>query len=303
MMLFLLQAELVQADRREEEVRQEKRVLEERCREADGEVLLLQKRLEAEVGTRLKIQELQARAEGEVKRLQEQGEVAKEEAREFSTKLAQVTGREAAAQTELKSVRTELEMAQMHLAQFRGSEADAGSSSELGGAAVPGRSLPIPAPWSAMPPREVASLTRELGQARNGQVEALASKDRVGREGDLQAGRLSKTKEQENEEKKRLAMNLVQGVNGNMVLGELCQKGPTFKPDIFPTNDNKLSVSKRQSISQMPIEKKAMRRELILITELPKANPLKPFVCQQCTYQCKSDKERLRHTKITHGNK
>jgi hypothetical protein len=39
-----------QAGRREEEVRQEKRVLEKRCREADGEVLLLQKRLEAKVG-------------------------------------------------------------------------------------------------------------------------------------------------------------------------------------------------------------------------------------------------------------
>ena len=77
----------------------------------------------------------------------------------------------------------------------------------------------------------------------------------------------------------------MQGVNENIVLGGLSQKGPTFKPDIFPTNDNKLNVSKRQSASQMPIEKKVMRRELIISTKLPEANPLKPFVCQQCTYK------------------
>ena len=94
-----LQAELVQADRREEEVGQERRMLEKRCREADGKVLLLQNRLE-------------------------------------------------------------LEMAQMHLAQFRGSEADAGS----GGSSS-----------------EVASLTMKLGLARNSQAEALASRDHVGR--------------------------------------------------------------------------------------------------------------------------
>ena len=40
-----LQAELVLAGRREEEVRQERRVLEKRCREANGEVLLLKNRL------------------------------------------------------------------------------------------------------------------------------------------------------------------------------------------------------------------------------------------------------------------
>ena len=131
-----VQAELVQADRREEEVRQERRVLKKRCREGDGEVLLLQNRLEA------------------------------------------------AAQIELKSVRTELEIAQMHLAQLRGSEADAGSKGSFS---------------------DVASLTRELGLARNSQAEALASRDQMARERDLdtQGGRLSETREQINKVKKR----------------------------------------------------------------------------------------------------
>ena len=216
-----LQAELVLAGRREEEVRQERRVLEKRCREANGEVLLLKNRLEVEVETRLHIQELQARTEGEVKRLQEQAEVAKEKGREFDTKLAQVTGREAAAQKELKSVRARLEMAQTHLAQLCGSEADAGS----GGSSS-----------------EVASLTRELGLARNSQAEALASRDHVGRERDLgiQAGRLSKTREHLNKERKRLAVNLVQGVkNEKGKLRGKTQVGSTFKPGIFTTNDKK----------------------------------------------------------------
>ena len=158
-----LQAGVEEAGRREEEGRQERRVLEERCREAEGEVLLLRQRLEVEGGTGLQIQELRARTEGEVKRLQEEVQVAREEGREVGTKLAQVTIREAAAQKELKSVRTELEMAQVHLTQLRGSGAAAGG----GGSSS-----------------EVASLTTELGLARSSLAEALASRDHVGRERD-----------------------------------------------------------------------------------------------------------------------
>ena len=160
-----LQAGVDEAARREEEGRQKRRVLEERCRQAEGEVLLLRQRLEVEGGTALhQMQELRARTEGEVKRLQEEVEVAREEGREVGTKLAQVSVKETAAQKELKSVRTELEMAQVHLAQLRGSWAAAGCG---GGSSS-----------------EVASLTTELGQARSSLAEALASRDHVGRERD-----------------------------------------------------------------------------------------------------------------------
>ena len=72
----------------------------------------------------------------------------------------------------------------MHLAQLRGSEADAGSKGSFS---------------------DVASLTRELGLARNSQAEALASRDQMARERDLdtQGGRLSETREQINKVKKR----------------------------------------------------------------------------------------------------